>query len=693
MLLLLVSATSAHAQTTLVPTSSGTVAGFVAGSGTTEVTRWLGIPYAEPPVGSLRWKRPVPKTASPTTIDATAPKAACMQTIPQFSALECRDFVGQGPGTLVGSEDCLTLSVLRPTPDLVTPRPVMVWVHGGAFVSGCVKDGLTEGSDLALHGTEGGQVVVEIQYRLGPMGFFALPELAAEDPDGSAGNYGMLDMVLALEWVQDNIAAFGGDPANVTIFGESAGGLATCALLASPLTENLFERAISESGNCGQAIPLQAGAGATFSPTTTAIGRGLTLASNAAIGCTDPVTRAACMRGKTPAQIYPVYNQAIGGLGFPPTNMVLDNYFLDEQPAALLAQGAGFGRSFLVGSNANEMNVFTLSLSVPNAAVYEFLVRTQFGNYVADLLLPIWPASEFPTPLAAYRRLSEDTFFVCPAFAAAKSVSDSGADAFAYHYAYVPSTALGPSTLGAFHGLELFHLFGTYARLAALSLIYDEGDTLFSDAIQDAWTSFARTGAPLSTPAWPFFDTAPSGLASAGSALVWDLAPENTLANSVQTVGALRDGRCAELEALVPVLNADQDGRTNDVDNCPFVANSDQANPDLDPFGSACDVCPFAVDPGQSDLGGVAGAGPDGVGDACQCGDADDDTDVDDDDVTALREALAAVASLTPGGTAKCSVAGGNTTCDVLDVAVLTRRLGAVLNPFAPSSCAAANPS
>jgi para-nitrobenzyl esterase len=645
---------AARAQTDVV-TTSGTVHGAVVGP----VIQWLGVPYAEPPVGSPRWRRPVARLPSSTVIDATVAKAACIQNVPQFNAGECRDTPGQPVGTLVGSEDCLTLSIWRPAAASATPRPVMVWIHGGAFVNGCAKDGLTNGADLALHGASGGQVVVAIQYRLGAMGFFALDELADEDPAGSAGNYGMLDMVLALEWVQDNVAAFGGDPANVTIFGESAGGVATCALLASPLTEGLFQRAIAQSGNCAQAVPLRAGANSGLPASATAIGRGEALSANAALACGDPATRLACMRAKTPAEIQPVYNaQAAGALGFPPTNMSIDDHFITEQPQVMLNEGAAGTRGLLAGSNANEMTVFTLTLSIPDAAAYEARVRAQAGDYVADYLLEIWPASEFPSPLAAYRRFAEDIGFVCPTFGAAKAVSDGGAPAHAYHYAYDPG---GPLQLGAFHGLELFHLFGQLARLASLGIAPDAGDAALSDALQEAWSSYARTGSPNASPAWPPFAPAPSSPPANGSVYVWNVSPANALSSSVALAGALRDGRCAELADLAPLLNADADGRTNDVDNCAYAANSDQAD-----------------------------ASADGIGDACQCGDTADDGDVDAADLATLRLALAGAAPLGAAGESKCSVAGGSAECDVLDSVVLARSLFG-LAPMIAQSCAAAN--
>ena len=186
----------------------------------------------------------------------------------------------------------------------------------------------------------------------------------------------------------------------------------------------------------------------------------------------------------------------------------------------MLQAGAAGTRGFMIGANADEMTLFTLTLSIPDAAAYEALVRSQAGDYVADYLLQIWPASEFATPLAAYRRFAADIGFVCPTFASAKAVSDGGGSAYAYHFAYAPNPA---STLGSFHGLELFYVFGQYAtRLPALGIAPDSGDADLSVAMQEAWTSYARTGAPSTTPAWPAFAPAPSGYAADGSALVFE---------------------------------------------------------------------------------------------------------------------------------------------------------------------------
>jgi para-nitrobenzyl esterase len=663
---LLLAPFAARGQT--VVTTSGTVQGVTSGA----ITKYLGIPYAEPPVGALRWQRPVAKSPVAGTIDGTVFKAACSQPLNTTFALDCRDDTSQtASGTLVGSEDCLTLSVWRPTASAATPRPVMVWIHGGAFVNGCAKDGLTEATDLALQGTAtggDGQIVIAIQYRLGPMGFFALPELRPEDANGSVGNYGMLDMVLALQWVQANAAAFGGDPNNVTIFGESAGGIATCALLASPLTNGLFARAVEESGNCTQALPLEPGANApvsAFNAQSTAYGRGVALASDPSLGCTDPLTRVACMRGKTTAQIFPPWQATPGSLGFPPASMAIDDHFLSEQPAELLRRGNASGRALLVGANANEMTVFTLTgPSLPTATDYENLIHAQFGDYAANILLPIYPAAAFATPLDAYRRIIEDTFFVCPSFQAAKLVRDSGAPAYAYHFAYPVS-----SFIGAFHGSELFYVFGNTARLSGVLVTPDAGDTLLSNALQDAWTGYAKNGVPVAAPVWSPLAATPGQPASADNVFVWNLNASNALTNSLQLAGALRDGRCAQVETLAPTLNGDLDGFTNERDNCPFATNSNQA-----------------------DSGAIASTTADGIGDACQCGDTSNDGVVDAQDVALLRSSLAAIAPLSPLAAAKCNVESHSAACDVVDVAVIRRNL-ALHAPAIQQVCAAANPA
>jgi para-nitrobenzyl esterase len=216
-----------------VETASGLVRGM--SDQDTATCVWKGIPYAAPPIGELRWKPPAPSPSWSGVRDATGFSRQCMQAPGMLSDRK-----------LGFSEDCLYLNVW--TPQKSGTFPVMFWIHGGGLNDGAASIPMYFGNKLAQRGDV---VLVSINYRLGPFGFYSLREFAEENPHGSSGNYGLLDMVQALEWVRDNVANFGGDPENVTIFGESAGGRSVCSLIACPLAEGLFHKAIIESGGCG----------------------------------------------------------------------------------------------------------------------------------------------------------------------------------------------------------------------------------------------------------------------------------------------------------------------------------------------------------------------------------------------------------------------------------------------------------
>jgi len=227
------------ASASLLGASSGpqvkTGSGMVEGKDDGAVQAFLGIPYAAPPVGDLRWKAPVPAAKWSGVRKATDFGSHCMQG-KVYGDMNFRD--------AGGSEDCLTLNVWVPAKAAAAKLPVMVWIYGGGFAAGSTSEARQDGTHFAQQGV----IVVSMNYRLGVFGFFVHPELTKESGHNSAGNYGLLDQTAALRWVHDNIAAFGGDPGNVTIFGESAGSFSVSALLASPLAKGLFKRAISQSG-------------------------------------------------------------------------------------------------------------------------------------------------------------------------------------------------------------------------------------------------------------------------------------------------------------------------------------------------------------------------------------------------------------------------------------------------------------
>ncbi|HAH80291.1 MAG TPA: carboxylesterase, partial [Gammaproteobacteria bacterium] len=221
-------------KTTLRNTESGSVAGFIDKLG---ARSWQGIPYAEPPVGQLRWRAPQPPIASQTTIEALQPGAIC----PQFASLLSGADEQTPSGQIAGNEDCLYLNIW--SPPNAAKLPVMLWIHGGGNTIG--HGGSYNGAALA---TQRNVVIVTINYRLGIFGWFSHPDLLTGDKLDDSGNYGTLDVIRALEWVQGNIEVFGGDPGNVTVFGESAGAFDTLAMMASPLAKGLFHRAIVQSG-------------------------------------------------------------------------------------------------------------------------------------------------------------------------------------------------------------------------------------------------------------------------------------------------------------------------------------------------------------------------------------------------------------------------------------------------------------
>jgi para-nitrobenzyl esterase len=443
-----------------VTTTSGVLRGAQLGG----TWAYRGVPFAEPPVGELRLRAPVPATCAATERAATAFGPRCSQL--------------DADGNFVGQEDCLYLNVWAPTA-AAAPRPVMVWIHGGGNAAGSASEPLYDGQVLA---ETGDVVVVTLNYRLAQLGYLADASLAV---DGSVGNYGTRDQVLALTWVRDNIAAFGGDPANVTIFGESAGGRNTCTLLAVPAAAGLFHRAIVQSGAC-KFLDTRADAQATADEVATALGCGS--------------DRAACFRAATAEAITRAYAHEVGTLSESFYGTTIDGVVLTEQPEAAIRAGRHHAVPFMIGANADETNA-----QVPanlTATQYETLVRGQFGP-LADRVLAQYPLSAYPSPRAAYSRLSTDSRFVCPSREIAVGV-DAGQTAPVYRY-FMTYRA---TPFGAIHGIDIPFVFGTFGAIATASgqpYQPTAADLALADVMRGAWTRFARTGDPGGTPAWPVY--------------------------------------------------------------------------------------------------------------------------------------------------------------------------------------------
>jgi para-nitrobenzyl esterase len=471
------SSVASAADPSLVTTDKGVVQGIVA----TNYRAFLGIPYAAPPVGNLRWKAPQSPAAWSTTLDATHFGSACPQIPSFFSA---------GPSI---NEDCLYLNVYTPNPVGTRKLPVMVWLHGGAFVVGAGSD--YNPADLVV---KGGVIVVTINYRLGPFGFLAHPALSAEASDHSSGNYGLMDQQFALNWVKRNISAFGGNASKVTIFGESAGGFSVCAHLASPTARGLFSRAITESGPCTEPLPTLATAEANGA------------AFGASLGCTT----AACLRSLSVPQILaaaaaiPISISNI--LSFSPN---VGGNILPNQLQTALLLGRYNHVPIIEGTNHDEGTLF-VALAYDyqghplTAAEYPSAVQTLVGGSasIAQQVLAQYPLSHYSSPGAALADVVTDAGFSCPARAADQLLS-FGVPTFAYEFndPNVPNP-FPPATFpfGVYHSSEIQYILEVLGQTPPFSADQQR----LSDAMIGYWSQFADTGNPnfWGAPGWPYYN-------------------------------------------------------------------------------------------------------------------------------------------------------------------------------------------
>ncbi len=467
---------------TLVMTDKGPVQGTVSGAS----RLFFAIPYAAPPVGDLRWKPPAAHAAWTTPVSALQPGPACGQ----LDALTSMTF---DPTT---SEDCLTLNVWAPAAKTEQPAPVMVWIHGGSFVIGIGGSPDYDGQALS---EATGAVVVTINYRLGPMGFLALGALHDEDPmHPSSGMYGFEDQRAALAWTRDNIAAFGGDPKNVTMFGESAGGISVCTHLVSPPSQGLYQRAVIESGAC------------TIGPATTeatAEVQGNALVK--ALGCdgTDAATTLACMRGKKiddvlmalPASPFDIVT---GGTSW---ETVVDGLNLPADPSKLFASGSFAKVPTLLGTNTNEGTIFfAFQNPVTDDATYEMLADGLFPGQGAAIVAH-YPSATYGSAEAAAAAAITDAGFACPARRVARALTGAGVPTYRYHFAHAPTNAL-ISGLGAFHSSEIAFVFGHATQLEPNTPT--DAEAPLSASMQGYWGRMAKAGDPSGAGAlaWPKYD-------------------------------------------------------------------------------------------------------------------------------------------------------------------------------------------
>jgi len=451
-----------------------TADGLVNGVSTATTRQFLGIPFAQPPVGALRWQAPQPPTPWSSTLDADKASAECPQITPVVNVL-------------TGNEDCLYLNVFVPKAVPATPRPVMVWIYGGGFTVGSSTD-----DSPANFAANDNTVTVSFNYRLGPLGFLALPALAQQDPHHSTGDLGLLDQQAALRWVQANIAAFGGDPHNVTIFGESAGGISVCAQLLSPRSAGLFQKGITESGPC--TLPSMA--------LDAAETQGAALASK--LGCTSGPDLLDCMRSKPAPQV---------ALAMPPDpsflfgsgatwDPVSDGVTLPTDPGAALDSGHFHHVPMIVGANRDEGRLFVAlhyNLMGNNLtdAQWAPAVATYFGSTVGAKVQQEYPLSAYPDAGAAFGQAIGDAVLACPAVASA-GVLSKYVPVYEYEYDQTPNPFVLPTPgidLGAFHSSELPYVFDGPVESSG-NIAFTPAQQKLATTISGAWARFAATGNP-----------------------------------------------------------------------------------------------------------------------------------------------------------------------------------------------------
>ncbi len=433
------------------------------------IRAFKGIPFAASPVGALRWQAPQP-----------VPKWNGVRTASEFGDV-CIQPAGQGrlniavmEGSPPASEDCLYLNVWTGATAANEKRPVMVWFFGGAFTEGAGSVPLYDGDALARKGA----IVVTMNYRLGPYGFFAHPALTADSPHKASGNYGLMDMLASLRWVQSNIAAFGGDPRNVTVFGQSAGAMAIASLVASPEAKGLFGRAVSQSG-----------AWMGFGPVPGMRTREQAEEAGLKAATAAGITTAAQLRAMSTADVTAKFSSA---------GMIVDGWVIPEDPSTTFAAGRQNAVDVLVGSNKDDLSFFPVK-STPQQ--FEEQARARWGS-LAEEYLKLYPhATDADASKSAADSSNDGAFWHMRMYADYQL--KRGRKAWLYYFAQNPPAPTGQPPLPAAHASEVPYVFNNLGQtplfpdtsVAALSAA-SAPDKKVADQMSSYWVNFARTGNP-----------------------------------------------------------------------------------------------------------------------------------------------------------------------------------------------------
>jgi para-nitrobenzyl esterase len=457
----------------VVNTSTGQLRGVARTGGGAE---FLGIPYAEPPVGELRWHEPLPAKPWTGIRDASTFGAPCAQ--PDLGAWNHHDAEN-------GKEDCLFLNVITPEwPAPRKPLPVMLWLHGGGNAGGTASAALYKDGTLIRHGV----LLVTVNYRLSIFGFFAHPGLTQESAHSSSGNYGIEDQILALRWVRRNIAQFGGDPNNITVFGQSAGALDTSLLMTS-LAKNEFQKAIAESGAAFM-LPLPTLAHAEQA--------GVEFASlMQAPAAASPKDAVKFLRQLSAGQLI----QAVmdpDPKRRPRVDPIVDSWAIPQSPAVVFAAGHQSPIPLLIGVTTREFGSNQIFGRNATPDQIRAIIKTTAGSHAEEMLhlyglSDATPAAPDPLYGSSADQLAADSVFHCPAVTEAAWQSLAGHPTYVYQFDHpVP----GHEAEGAVHSADLPYVFGYFPQSGNIGGKFTPADTQLSDLIETYWTNFAKTGSP-----------------------------------------------------------------------------------------------------------------------------------------------------------------------------------------------------
>ncbi len=485
----------------VVQIGAGTLRGASVGS----AIAFRGIPYARPPVGALRWQPPEPPLPWQGVREALQPGSACTQRTsgltPFFAPMAQAYGSTFDQPPIKSSEDCLYLDVWVPEWPVKYALPVMVWLHGGSNTVGSGGQSTYDGVSLTRHGV----LLVTLNYRLGVMGFFSHPELTTESPHHSSGNYGLLDQLAALNWVKQNIAQFGGDPDNVTLFGESAGAIDATRLMTSPLAAGLFKRVISESGpafESGQTLSQAEAFGSAVSALAPGNAQSTPLEKLRALSVTEVEALVSRLKEHLPTDI---------------TAATADGWVLPMSPQQAFLTGSIQKVDLLIGLNGRELSAFRLAAAAaakssggPSSVAdsgglkkFSEAARPYFGSWT-NPAIAFYFGRILLDKNAGLDGAANDLIGACPVGAIASLTNASGRHVFVYRFdRSIPGKA--EATLGAFHSLEVPYVFGSLRDREWQWLPSTADDASLSDLLQTYWTNFAKTSNPNASglPNWP----------------------------------------------------------------------------------------------------------------------------------------------------------------------------------------------